>query len=199
MVPMTTCVKALAFQAPNKGPFEAQYKRPSVLFKILLNKLLLGKKLPTLQIRCYKVSWGGKMTATQSSTIALSVKRLKGYSFTLFHHVFWKRTIFEGVPTLVSLVSLVPKVPWGLKNMWKKLQKFPKKFDDFPRNFVILLFQIYFLQPDCFQIPPLDGGPQQLNYVKHWWFQVGQRFLKFFNWNTNFFVNLDMYKIQYKH
>ena len=44
-----TCVKALAFQAPNKGPFEAQYKRQSFLFEIWLNKLLLGKKLPTLQ------------------------------------------------------------------------------------------------------------------------------------------------------
>ena len=30
----STCVKALAFQAPNKGPFEAQYKRQSLLFEI---------------------------------------------------------------------------------------------------------------------------------------------------------------------
>ena len=29
-----TCVKALAFQAPNKGPFEAQYKRQSLLFEV---------------------------------------------------------------------------------------------------------------------------------------------------------------------
>ena len=29
-----------------------------------------------------------------------------------------------------------------------------------------LLFQICFLRPDCFQIPPLDGGPQQLIHVK---------------------------------
>ena len=28
-----TCIKALAFQAPNKGPFEAQYKRQSLLFE----------------------------------------------------------------------------------------------------------------------------------------------------------------------
>ena len=131
-----TCVKALAFQAPNKGPFEAQYKRPSLLFEILLNKLLLGKKLPTLQIRCYKVSWGGKMTATQSSTIALSVLRLKEYSFTLFHQVFWKRTFFEGVPVLDFLAFLVPKVHWGLKNMWKKFWEFAKKIGDLRRNFV---------------------------------------------------------------
>ena len=29
-----TCVKALAFQAPNKSPFEAQYKHQSLLFEI---------------------------------------------------------------------------------------------------------------------------------------------------------------------
>ena len=112
-----------------------------------------------------KVSWGGKMTATQTFTISLSIQRLKEYSFTPFHHVFWKRTIFEGVPVLDILELMVPKVHWGLKNMWKKLQKFPEKFDDFPRNFVSLLFQI-FLRTDCFQILPLDGGPQQLIHVK---------------------------------
>ena len=55
-----TCVKALAFQAPNKGPFETQYKRQSLLFEIWLNKLHLGKLLPNLQNRCYiyKVSRG---------------------------------------------------------------------------------------------------------------------------------------------
>ena len=136
-----TCVKALAFQAPNKSPFEAQYKHQSLLFEIWLNKLLLGKKLPKLQIKFYRVSWGGKITATQPSTISLSVKRSKEYSFTLFHHVFWKRAIFEGVPVLEFLELLVPKVHLGVKKMWKKLQKFLKKFVDYWRNFVSLLFQ----------------------------------------------------------
>ena len=40
-----TCVKAFAFQSPNKDPLEAQYKRQSLLFEIWFNKLLLGKKL----------------------------------------------------------------------------------------------------------------------------------------------------------
>ena len=159
-----TCVKALAFQAPNKSPFEAQYKHRSLLFEIWLNKLLWEKNCQNC--KCYKVSWGGKMTATQSSTIALSVKRLEEYSFTLFHHVFWKRTIFEGVPVLEFLELLVPKVHLGVKKMWKKLQKFLKKFGDFWRNFVSLLFQICFFWPHCFQIPPLDGSPQQLIHVK---------------------------------
>ena len=95
-----------------------------------------GKKLPKLLEWYYKVSWGGKMTATQSSTIALSVKRLKEYSFTLFHHVFWKRTIFEGVPALGNLGFLVPEVHWGLKNMWKKCREFAKKIGNSRRNFV---------------------------------------------------------------
>ena len=66
------------------------------------------------------VSWGGKMTTAQSSTIALSVKRLKEYSFALFHHVFWKRTIFEGVPVAGFLGFLVSKVHWGVNKMRKK-------------------------------------------------------------------------------
>ena len=65
------------------------------------------------------------MTATPSSTITLTVERLKEYSFTLFHHVFWKRTIFEGVPVMDFLV---PKVHWDLKSMCKKFQKFVKNF-----------------------------------------------------------------------
>ena len=43
-----TCVKALAFQVPNKSPFEAQYKRQSLLFMNRHNKLILGKQLPKL-------------------------------------------------------------------------------------------------------------------------------------------------------
>ena len=160
-----TCVIALAFQVPNKRPFEDQYKHQSLLIEIWLNKLLLGNKLPKLQIKCYKVSWGGKITATQPSTISLSVKRSKEYSFTLFHHVFWKRTSFQGVPVLVFLVFFVPKVHWGLKNMWKKFREFLKKFGDFWRNFVNLLFQICFLWPKCFQILPLDGSVKHLFHV----------------------------------
>ena len=86
--------------------------------------------------RCYKVGWGGKMTATQSSTIPLSVLWLKEYSFTLFHQVSWKRTIFEGVNMRDFWDSLVSKVHWGLKNMWKKFWKFAKKIYDLQRNFV---------------------------------------------------------------
>ena len=131
-----------------------------------------GKTLPKLLKLCYKVSWGGKMTATQSSTIVLSVKRLKEYSFTLFHHVFWKRTIFEGVPVSGYLGTLVPKVHWGVKKMWKKLQKFLKKFGDFWRHFVSLLFQICLLRPNCFHISPLDGGPQHMFHVTLSWFDL---------------------------
>ena len=138
-----------------------------------------GKKLPKLLKWCYKVSWGGKMTATQSSTIALSVKRLKGYSFTLFHHVFWKRTSFKGVPVWVSWVSLVPKMHLGLKNMRKKFRKMFKKFDNCLRNFVRLLFQICFLRSKRFQILPLDGGPQHLIHVNLVCFNLDKGFWNF--------------------
>ena len=71
------------------------------------------------------------MTATQFST----VKRLKEYSFTLFHHVFWKRTIFEGVPVWDFWDSLVPKVHLGVKKMRKKKFLKGKPIWPFPFNF----------------------------------------------------------------
>ena len=74
------------------------------------------------------------------------------------------------------LGTLVPKVHWGLKIMWKKLQKFPKKIDDFPRNFVSLLFQICFLRPKRFPILPLDGGVQHLIHKKFFDFIIDNSF-----------------------
>ena len=91
-----------------------------------------GKKLPKLLKWCYKVSWCGKMTATQSSTIA---NRLKEYSCTLFRHVFWKRTFFDGVPVVGFLGFLVPKVHWGVKKMRK--EKFLKGKPSWPFPFNI--------------------------------------------------------------
>ena len=105
-----TCVRAFVYHCVNQGQIWAQYTPRTPLFEFWINEVGSGKKLPKLLQRCYKVSWGGKMTATQSSTVALSVKRLKEYSFTLFHHVFWKRTIFGGVPLLELLELWVPKV-----------------------------------------------------------------------------------------
>ena len=49
---------------------------------------------------------------------------------------FLKENLFWGVPVLGFLFFLVPKVHWGLKSMWKKFQKFAKKIDDLPRNFL---------------------------------------------------------------
>ena len=37
---------------------------------------------------------------------------------------------------LEFLELLVPKVHWGLKNMWKKFWEFAKKIEDLRRNFV---------------------------------------------------------------
>ena len=60
---------------------------------------------------------------------------------------------------LELLELLVPKVHWGLKNMWKKFQKFLKKFDDFLRNFVQPPLSNLPPATTAFQISPLDGGP----------------------------------------
>ena len=118
----------------NRSQISVQYTPRTLLFELWLNKVGSGKKLPKLHKKCYKVSWGLKLTATQSSTIDLSVKRLKEYSFTLFHHVFWKRTIFEGVPVSGNLGTLVPKVPWGLTKMRKKKFLKGKPIWPFPFN-----------------------------------------------------------------
>ena len=151
----------------NRSQIKAQYTPRTLLFEFWLNKLGSGKKLLKLQNKSYEVSWSGKMTATQSSTIPLSVERMKEHSFTLFRHVFWKRTIFEGVPALVSLVILVSRVHWGLKNMWKKFREFAKKIDDLRRNFVRPTLSNLPPATAVFQISPLDGGSQHLIHVKH--------------------------------
>ena len=116
-----------------------------------------GKKLPKLHINCYKVSLGGKMTATQSYTIPLSVQRLKVYSFTVFHHVFWKRSIFEGVPMLAFLAFLVPKVHWGVKKM--RTNKFLKGKPIWP-------FPFNFCEPALSNLLPLV--PLFSNLVTRW-------------------------------
>ena len=73
----STCVRALAFHLMNWSQLSAQYTPRTLLFEFWLNKVGSGKKLPKLLKWCFKVSWGGKMTATQSSTTTLSMKRLK--------------------------------------------------------------------------------------------------------------------------
>ena len=79
-----TCVRAFAFHLMNWSQIQAQYTARTPLFEFWLNKLGSGKKLLKLQNKCYKVSWGGKMTATQSCTMPLSIKGLKEHYFNLF-------------------------------------------------------------------------------------------------------------------
>ena len=73
---------------------------------------------------------------------------------------------------------LVPKVHWGLKNIWKKFPEFAKKIADLRSTLCGLLFQICFRRPKRFAIPSLDGSPQQIYHVKLYHFQFGQRFKK---------------------
>ena len=93
-----------------------------------------GKTLPKLLKLCYKVSWGGKITTTQPSTISLSVNRSKEYSFTLFHHVF-KENHFWGGSCVGIFGTFGPKGAMGSQNnvvevanvseeIWRFLKKF---------------------------------------------------------------------------
>ena len=113
----STCVRVLVYHFMNRSQISAQYTPRTLLFVIWLNKVGPGKKLPKLYKKCYKVSWCLKMTATQYSTISLSVQRLKEYSFTLFHHVFWKTAVVSGVFLSGFLGFLVPKMHWDVKKM----------------------------------------------------------------------------------
>ena len=81
-----------------------------------------------------------KIIVTPSSPKYFRVERLKKYSFILFHHFFWKRTFFEGVPVLAFLV---PKVYLGVNYMWKKVSEGLLAFWQF--GFFWLLFHICFL------------------------------------------------------
>ena len=52
------------------------------------------------------VSSGVRIFQTQSSKMSLSLERLKEYSFILFHHIFWNKIIFEGIPVSVGLLGV---------------------------------------------------------------------------------------------
>ena len=100
----------------------------------------------------------------------------------LFHPLsssFLKENQFSGGSRVGGFGVFFPKVHWGLKNMWKKFREFLKKFGDFWRNFVSLLFQICFFQSKRFQISPLDGSPQHMFHVILCWYHLWQR-LKYF-------------------
>ena len=114
------------------------------------------------------------MTATRSSTIPLSVEKLKEYAFTLFHHLFRKRTIFEG-----TFGTIGPKGAFGSKkNVAEEIFQREGHLAISQETLCSLLFQICLLQPKQFKILPLDGGPQQLVCVKLRYFHLGQRFQK---------------------
>ena len=121
-------------------------------------------------IRSVEVS---KLPQRNTLRYLFQFQKLKEYSFTLFQPIFWKRTLVLVVLVMAFLAFLAPKVHLGLRTAQKKFQEFLKKFDDFWRNFVGLLFQICFLRPDSFQNPPLDGNPQHLIIVNLCLFYLG--------------------------
>ena len=105
------------------------YQRLSKVYKISSKRASYCFKLvQSLKFKDSGTLWQSQILSTLPDIVNTvlygrsfsAVKRLKEYSFTLFRRVFWKRTIFHGVPVLEILELLVPKVHWGQKNMWKK-------------------------------------------------------------------------------
>ena len=75
------------------------------------------------------------MTATQYSTISLSVSNVERVLFHPLSSHFLKEDHFLGGSCDGFFgFFLVLKVHLGLKNMWKKWQKFGKAFDDLARQ-----------------------------------------------------------------
>ena len=96
----------------------------------------------------------------------------------LFQPGGWKSTLSSSFIMFFERVTLFWLLPRGIFGtfkfqsciwvfkMWGK-RNFSKgsQFGHFPRNFVSLLFRIFFFWSKRFQILPLDGGPQHLIHV----------------------------------
>ena len=147
----------------NQKQILAQFTPRTPLFEFWLNKLCSGKNLLKLQNKCYKVSWGGKTTATQSSTISFSIIWLKEYSFTLFseREPVLRRFLWWNSCNCWSRRCIVVKKTCGGRNFSKG-----RSFGDFPSNFVQPTLSNLPSASTAFQILPLDGGPQHLIHVK---------------------------------
>ena len=68
----------------------------TLLFEFWLNKLGSQKWLLLKKYKCYKVSWGLKITATQYSTISLSVSKVERVLFHPLSSHFLKENHFWG-------------------------------------------------------------------------------------------------------
>ena len=81
---------------------------------------------------------------------------------------------------------------WGKRNFSKGSQ-----FGHFPRNFVSLLFRIYFFWSKQFQILTLDGGPQHLIHVNLVCFNLDKGFCNFVDRHIYCQIYPDTFKTQY--
>ena len=114
---LATCVRALHFIWWIKAKY-----RPSTHQELWLNKVGSRKWQLLEKNKCYKVSWGGK---TQSSTIILSVERLKAKSTLSPYFVTFceREPVLRGGSCVGILGVFGPKGALG-SPMWKKFQKF---------------------------------------------------------------------------
>ena len=101
---------------------EAKYKytQRTLLFEFWLNNLGSQKWLLLKKYKCYKVSWGLKITATQYSTISLSVSKVERVLFHPLSSRFLKENHFSRGSCVGNFGTFGPKSALGSKNMWTK-------------------------------------------------------------------------------
>ena len=91
-----TRVSAFVSYFMNQSQIKAQYTPGTPLFEFWLSKLGSRKWLFLKKYKCYKVSWGLKITATQYSTISLSVSKVERVLFHPLSSRFLKENQFSG-------------------------------------------------------------------------------------------------------
>ena len=99
----------------NQSQIKAQYTPGTPLFEFWLSKLGSRKWLFLKKYKCYKVSWGLKITATQYSTISLSVSKVERVLFHPLSSRFLKENHFWGGSCDETHVTIGPKGALGSK------------------------------------------------------------------------------------
>ena len=134
---------------------KAKY-RPSTHQELWLNKVGSRKWQLLEKNKCYKVSWGGK---TQSSTIILSVERLKAKSTLSPYFVTFceREPVLRGVPVWEFWEFLVPKVYWGLQcgkvsEVWKAFVRFGKGIIELALSNLLLSVDVSCIWDDIFHV-----------------------------------------------
>ena len=118
-----TRVSAFVSYFMNQSQIKAQYTPGNPLFEFWLSKLGSRKWLFLKKYKCYKVSWGLKITATQYSTISLSVSKVERVLFHPLSSRFLKENHFLGGSCDETHVTIGPKGALGSQKHVKKVSE----------------------------------------------------------------------------